>query len=362
VLRIGSHGPAVRALQRELRERGLRVRADGRFGRQTRLSVARLQKRMGLRVNGIVDRPLLWWLGISVCDLPGPTTARGGGANKLRLGAYGPRVCTLQRALVRSGITVAVDGGYGPQTRAAVRAAQRRLGLRPTGVADDRLIARLRARPRAPGTSPGVALSVGAQGPRVRGLQVALLRRGLEVDVDGVFGPATRRAVVRTQRKLGLAVSGGADPRLMRRIGAGRPNRLVAFPVAGPHAFSNDFGAPRHQGPHEGIDIIAPRGEPVVAVDDGVIERMTRRERGLGGIWIWLRADDGTGFYYAHLSRIVPGLAQGSRMTAGRRLGDVGMTGDARGTIPHLHFEMHPPGRGAVNPYAELRAADADEV
>ena len=77
VLKVGSRGPAVRALQRELRSRGLKVAVDGQFGPGTRSAVARLQRRLGIRINGIVDRPLLWWLGISVCSLPGPTSARG---------------------------------------------------------------------------------------------------------------------------------------------------------------------------------------------------------------------------------------------------------------------------------------------
>src|SRR4029079_3555976 len=64
VLTVGARGPAVRALQREMRSRGIPVAVDGRFGPGTRLAVARLQKRLGLRINGIVDRSLLWWLGI----------------------------------------------------------------------------------------------------------------------------------------------------------------------------------------------------------------------------------------------------------------------------------------------------------
>ena len=358
VLTVGSHGPAVRALQRELRRRGLRVRVDGRFGIGTRRAVARLQRRSGLRVNGTVDRPLMWWLGLSVCDLPGPTSARG----PLRLGAFGPRVCALQRALRRSGVPIAVDGGYGPLTREAVRRAQRRLGLPRTGVAHARLLARLRAG-RAPAglpapPSPTTLLSLGDRGPGVRRLQAGLRRSGFRVSVDGAFGPRTRLAVARLQRRLGLRVNGAVDARLLRRLGASRARHLEVFPVQAPHSFQNDFGAPRHQGPHEGIDVIAPRGAPVVAVAGGVVERLTRREQGLGGIWLWLRDDAGTAYYYAHLSSIAPGIVPGTRVAAGQRLGAVGRTGDARGGVFHLHFEMHPAGRGAVNPYVELRAVD----
>jgi len=364
VLDLGSRGPAVRGLQRELRERGLRVGVDGVFGRGTRRAVARLQRRLGLRVNGRVDRPLLWWMGLSVCGLPGPTSARGGPRDELRLGAYGPRVCVLQRALRRSGARLALDGGYGPRTEAAVRRAQRRVGLPATGVADDRLLARLRAGKRAtPGgrasRPSGSVLFVGASGPRVRRVQEALRRRGYRLAVDGAYGPRTRLAVARLQRRLGLRVNGAVDARLLRRLAASRPHRLAVFPVQGPHSFIDDFGAPRHQGPHQGNDIIAVRGAPVVAVADGAIEQMTRVERGLGGIWIRLRADAGTAYYYAHLSSIAPGLVPGTRVAAGQRIGAVGRTGDARGGVHHLHFEIHPRGgRRVINPYAALRAVD----
>ena len=356
-LGLGAHGPTVRALQRELRSRGFRVAVDGIYGTGTRRAVARFQRRVGIRINGIVDRPLLWWLGLSVCDLPGPTTARGAAGGTLRLGSYGPQVCALQRALARSGEPVAVDGGYGPRTRAAVRRAQRRLGLRPDGVADARLRARLRARP-GPVTPKGALLSVGAEGPPVRKLQVALGRQGFPVTTDGAFGPLTRRAVARYQRQEGLPVNGAADVALLRRLQATRARHLMTFPVDGPRAFSNDYGAPRHQGSHQGIDILAARGTPVVAVADGVIDGLSRADTGLGGIRVWLRDAAGTRYYFAHLRSIAPGIAVGVRVAAGRRIGSVGRTGDARGGVFHLHFEMHPGGGKAVNPYVELRDLD----
>ena len=360
VLTVGSHGPAVRALQRELRRRGLRVRVDGRFGVGTRRAVARLQRRSGLRVNGIVDRPLMWWLGLSVCDLPGPTTAARSGA--LRLGAFGPRVCALQRALRRSGAPIRVDGGYGPLTRDAVRRAQRRLGLPRTGVADGRLLARLRTG-RAPAGLPAPPAAhhapvAGRPGARRAPPAGRPAPQRLPGERGRRLRPRTRLAVARLQRRLGLRVNGAVDAKLLRRLGASRARHLQVFPVQAPHSFQNDFGAPRHQGPHEGIDVIALRGAPVVAVASGVVERLTRRERGLGGIWLWLRDDAGTAYYYAHLSSIAPGIAPGTRVAAGGRLGSVGRTGDARGGVFHLHFEMHPAGRGAVNPYVELRAVN----
>jgi peptidoglycan hydrolase-like protein with peptidoglycan-binding domain len=357
VLAVGTRGPAVRALQRELHSRGFRVTVDGAFGRGTRRAVVRFQRRLGLRVNGTVDRPLLWWLGLSVCRLPGPTSARGGRNGVLRLGAYGPQVCSLQRALARAGEPVAVDGGYGPQTRAAVRRAQRRLGMRPTGVATRRLRGRLRDGLPPLRVAPG-ALAIGAEGSRVRRLQAALRRRGFGVAVDGAFGPRTRRAVARFQRRQGLSVNGAADPGLLRLLGVTRARHLVVFPVRGPHSYTDDYLAPRASGPHHAIDIVAARGTPVVAVADGTIDSLSREDTGLGGLRIWLRDDAGTTYYYAHLSAITVTLAPGGRVAAGQAIGAVGRTGNARGGVHHLHFEMHPGGGPPANPYRELRDVD----
>ncbi len=226
--------------------------------------------------------------------------------------------------------------------------------------------------PEQYGASSG--LRIGMSGPFVRELQVQLRRRGARLNVDGVFGPATRRAVVALQRRFRIARTGIANARLLDRLGlrahtvsrspvlaAGRPSALLrVFPVAGVHSFSDDWGAPRAQGSHEGTDILAARGVPVVAADDAVVDRLTRTESGLGGIYVWLRRADGTEYYYAHLDSIAPGLDAGSTVSAGDVIGANGNTGDARYGETHVHFEIHPRGGGPVNPFTHLVAVDPD--
>ena len=130
----------------------------------------------------------------------------------------------------------------------------------------------------------------------------------------------------------------------------------AVFPVVGRCYYTDDFGAYRadiasHQ--HEGNDIFAPQGAPVVAVQDGVVESSTA---GIGGNNIHLTNSRGDYFYYAHLSRFAGGLETGAHVLAGQTLGYVGTTGDAQGTSPHLHFEIHPGGGAAVDPYPYLEA------
>jgi peptidoglycan LD-endopeptidase LytH len=119
-------------------------------------------------------------------------------------------------------------------------------------------------------------------------------------------------------------------------------------PVQGPHAFSNDYGAPRGGGSsHMGNDILAAKGTPVVANVGGVV---TQRNGAVSGLAYFLAGDDGNRYFGAHLDS----FGASGRVAAGTVIGTVGNTGDAAGGPPHLHFEIHPGGSGYTNPYSTL--------
>jgi murein DD-endopeptidase MepM/ murein hydrolase activator NlpD len=132
----------------------------------------------------------------------------------------------------------------------------------------------------------------------------------------------------------------------------------VVFPVATPDLpLIDSYGFPRMPGTpdehwHEGIDIFAPAGTPLVAAERGVITRISTGR--LGGLSLWLRGESGADWYYAHLSAYAPGLVEGQVVEAGDLLGQVGNTGNAATTPPHLHLQLHPGGGDPVNPYPLL--------
>jgi murein DD-endopeptidase MepM/ murein hydrolase activator NlpD len=130
----------------------------------------------------------------------------------------------------------------------------------------------------------------------------------------------------------------------------------AVFPVVGTYSFTDTFGAYRADMPggHEGDDIFATYGSVVVAVQDGTITGVSLTS--IGGNNIHLTTSSGDYFYYAHLSRFATGLTQGQQVVAGQTIGYVGDTGDAKGTPPHLHFEIHPNGGAAVDPTIYLNA------
>jgi murein DD-endopeptidase MepM/ murein hydrolase activator NlpD len=117
-----------------------------------------------------------------------------------------------------------------------------------------------------------------------------------------------------------------------------------------PAPFADTWGAPRSGGRrHQGVDMIGQRGIPVLAVVDGVAEPRTNS---LGGTTIWFSGVDGHKYYYAHLD----GYAQLGSVKAGTPIGFLGQSGNAQFSIPHLHFEVHPFGGPAVNPYPTVAA------
>ena len=121
-------------------------------------------------------------------------------------------------------------------------------------------------------------------------------------------------------------------------------------PVAGPVAFGDTWGAPRSGGrSHQGVDMIGERGLPIIAVVDGFVQDKTNE---LGGNVAWLTGADGNKYYYAHMD----GWAASGQVTAGTVIGYLGQTGNARFSVAHLHFEIHPGGGAAVNPYPTVRA------
>lgn len=133
------------------------------------------------------------------------------------------------------------------------------------------------------------------------------------------------------------------------------------FPVGDPHTFGDSFGAARMVGTtyahaHQGTDILAPDGTPLLAAERGIITQVGSDV--LGGTKLWVKGESGTYYYYAHLSAFAEGVASGKLVEAGDVIGFVGTTGNARGGPAHLHFEIHPDGGSAVNPYPLLKVVD----
>ena len=145
------------------------------------------------------------------------------------------------------------------------------------------------------------------------------------------------------------------QPELLRGIRYTLVVRLtpsLAFPVAGrsASAIRSYWGAARDGGrrSHQGVDIFAPRGTPVLAASSGIVTRVGENQLGGRVVWLWDDARD-VSHYYAHLD--VQLARSGQRVRAGDTLGLVGNTGNARTTPPHLHFGLYRPQRaGAVDP------------
>jgi len=411
----GDRGNEVAHAQRALLDAGISLRggADGIFGPATSDAVARFQQRENLDVSGRIDTRTAIALGLASQErptIPSDTAASSAPPSDRvqaelvesatapmtlpRRGDTGESVAVVQRALLAAGVTVrgGADGIFGSATENAVKFYQRNVRRPATGEVDEKTAQLL-------GLLPAPAIPRrGDRSDEVATVQRALLAAGVTVrgGADGIFGSATETAITTYQSRLGITASGRLDlvtffslldgetvgptipnadasssnPSSSASSSAStspssssssstEPTRASVFPVQGPCWFTDTWHAPRSGGRrHVGVDIIAPTGKAIYAVTDGMITRQWFDKPGsLGGNALRLTADDDTYFHYAHLSEFAPGIDLGSEVVAGQIIGYVGSTGNS--STPHLHFEYHPHGGTAVNPYAMVKSIDA---
>jgi peptidase M23-like protein len=151
---------------------------------------------------------------------------------------------------------------------------------------------------------------------------------------------------------------------------SGRPPAHIIFPVVAQVQYTDDFGQPRPGGAHQGNDIMAPKKAPAVAAEAGKVKYWTTSRS--AGCMLYVYGASGTTYDYIHLNndltsrndnrgKCVRGVAytvrNGARVAAGQQIGYVGDSGDADGVHAHLHFEVHPNGGKATDPYPYLQAA-----
>src|SRR4051795_4508150 len=146
----------------------------------------------------------------------------------------------------------------------------------------------------------------------------------------------------------------------------------LIFPVAGDVTYIDDFGQPRAGGAHQGNDLMGVKKTPVLAVESGKVTFWTTSAS--AGCMLYLYGDSGTMYEYIHLNNdltmkndnrgscvagvsYAKGLKTGAHVQAGQVVGYLGDSGDANGIASHLHFEVHPAGGAAVDPYPYLQSA-----
>ena len=372
----GTVGSAAKAVQQLLIDAGVSLRggADGAFGRVSEAALKEYQKDHGLDQTGVADEATLLALTGSVVAVPTEYAQLVG----LRPGALGDSVEALQRRLLDIGITVrgGVDGVFGPATAQALKAFQDQRGLEKTGIVDEVTAIALSKNPsevESYGSTTGYGV-YGEGGSRVLSLQTALIQAGITVrgGPDGWFGSATSAAIMKFQRREGLQVTGVVNDQTAERLGLEKelaPSNspvadiaLEAFPIQGMCGYQDGWHDPRPGGRlHVGVDIIAPEGKLLYAVADGTITRIYRDFPGsMPGNGLRLTMEDGTYFFYAHLLSFADGIDVGSKVKAGQVIGRNGNTGSS-GTA-HLHFEIHPNGGAAINPYPIVKAIDGCSV
>ena len=176
----------------------------------------------------------------------------------------------------------------------------------------------------------------------------------------------TKVSVVLVVMLLILVVTGLSDKLVfyarVAKLYTQSPDTKIAMPLedVAKKEVADTWGAPRGVGRrHEGQDIFAPRGTPILSATNGYIYKIG--ENNLGGQTVSVISSGGRIYYYAHLDRYANGIEVGDRVTKRTVLGYVGTTGNAQGTPPHLHFGIYTM-TGAINPLPLLRDRIAPTV
>ena len=407
---LGEQGDDVVRLQQAMIVRGFTLKGgvDGVFSARTQATLRNLQKAVGLKVTGIVDEPTARFLGLLTVARLTPETLP-------KPGDTGDAVWSVQQALISNGVSVkgGADASFGVATTIALGTYQSRKGLPVSkaldwatayslglvDVAPPTVVAAPVAKPAttpakpaapvvpvpAPVVAPVVPVAApaaaasptqldvnalpkrGERSEAVRLVQQTLINNGIEVKggADGVFGLATSIALGNFQSSRGLNASQALDFPTAQALALipsleslGIP-QIAVFPVQGRCSFTNTWQESRGSRLHEGVDIIAPKGNLIYAVVDGTITKRYDMAS-LTGNGLRLTMADGTYFFYAHLDTIAPNIGVGTVVKAGQILGTNGATGNT--ATPHLHFEVHPRGGAPIDPTPVVAAVNACHI
>jgi peptidoglycan hydrolase-like protein with peptidoglycan-binding domain len=372
-LAVGARGQVVKEVQQALIDAGMTVRggADGVFGNATKAAVSQYQESNGLDVSGEIYEATAIKLGLVT---PAVTPVAANPYVGLSLGSQGPLVKDLQTALMGTGLVVrgGADGSFGNATKSALISFQSVNAIPQAGAVTETGARILNL--GTPATEPSAFASTpdgypmkGESSDRVRVFQQHLIDSGIKLvgGADGSFGNATMAAITVFQLTNGLTLTGTVTQEVADRLGLADADtstaasvKLERFPIQGQCYYGNTWHAPRGNGRlHEGVDVIAGEGNLLYAVVDGTITKQYWDQPGaLAGNGLRVAQSDGTYFTYLHMSGFAPGIEVGAKVKAGDVVGFVGNTGSS--ATPHLHFEIHPSGGAAVNPYPYLKAID----
>ena len=342
----GDSSATVLRLQEALVARGFTLKGgvDGTFTTNTQQTLKNFQKVVGFKATGRLDERTAAFLGLIAPDQPAKTKVKAASTVVSKPAVVAP---------AQNSAPIATPVVATPVVAPAVTPA-----LAPTAVS-------------VVGTLSIDTLPVrGQRSDAVRLVQQKLIENSVEVKggADGIFGVATTISLANFQNARGLNPTGAVDLPTAIALGVlpdmatlGLP-QISVFPTQGRCSFVDSWHDSRSGGRlHIGVDIVGPKGLAIYAVTDGTITKMYGAESKLSGNALRLTAADATYFFYAHLDSFAPGITVGSVVRAGQIVGYMGASGNAAGNS-HLHFEIHPGGGEAVNPYPVVKAIDACHV